>query len=199
MHPRIIIRNAIKNLLLGNPQSDPPVYPLDAGRDAQFAIKDNIFTNRPTPLMETEVPALCIWFHSEESNNDRDASRRKYDRIDHMFVEAIVVATEDCDDILDAIAEKVESLLLAGGKDLIDPVSKVLVADDFYLENSRLELIGEEATGIVASLLMGFFVEYSSEISYDAGSKLNTVNVEATDETLGSGAGIESDNTGLNP
>lgn len=160
MHPREALRHGLVRLLKGEPHAEdgPVVYPVTR-------VEDRVYPNRPTPLMEMEVPCLCVWFDEETSNTDRDMSRRKYDRTVTIYIEAVVYGDAHCDDALDDIAEEVESVLL-GKRVLKDPVTGKDITDDWYLSGSRLELVGEETDQVIASLLMMFRAQYASEATY---------------------------------
>lgn len=176
MHPRRRAVVAFANILLGNPQDDEenPVYPIEevAGR---------VFTNRPTPLWETELPddggAVCLYAVSETSENNSEP--KYYVRTLRLIAEIVVQSTENSDEIIETIAEKIENLILHN-KFLKDPAfdygptpytgipedDPANTADDIELTDTEFVFVGEKVENIVVSCRLAFDVIYSSTPNY---------------------------------
>lgn len=72
----------------------------------------NVFGNRETSLWETELPAILV-YTKDETANPRSLNSKQSIRTLDLVVEIKALATESVDNTLDAIAEVVETLLLA--------------------------------------------------------------------------------------
>jgi hypothetical protein len=73
-----------------------------------------IFSNRPTPAWESELPAIFIYTATKESGSETAILESRpsiYKRNLNIAIEILVEADETVDDALDAIAEKVEQIL----------------------------------------------------------------------------------------
>lgn len=98
MHPRIFIRNTFVDLLLNN---------TDCG--------DKVFKNRARPFINmdgwvSQLPAMVV-FTNDESSIQVDAAPARWERKAIIVVEIHAGADEDTDDLLDHIAEQVETLV----------------------------------------------------------------------------------------
>jgi hypothetical protein len=73
-----------------------------------------IFSNRPTPAWESELPAIFIYTATKESGSETALLESRpsiYKRNLNVVIEILVEADEIVDDALDDIAEKVEQIL----------------------------------------------------------------------------------------
>lgn len=146
-HPRIIIRNRVKSLLLAS---------VDVG--------GRIFCSRPKPLFLTELPSILIYF-TEETANHESSAPRIYKRELSLIVEAVhdMESERDnaLDDFLDSRAFEIENALLQdrfiGLPDLVEDC--VLSRT----ENVNLTIEGDRD---IASTRLMFTVTYRTAAYY---------------------------------
>jgi hypothetical protein len=162
-HVRKLARNAVANILLGNPQAVPltPVYPISE-------VQDRIYPNRPTPLFEVELPAICVYTKSETAvPRDGEKLPKHYDRKLIITIEILATVETGFDDVIDSIAEKVEALLLAQWF-LKDPVTDVETVDNLVMKGTEIAFVGEDVHNIIASGQITLEVEWNADIVFPA-------------------------------
>lgn len=198
-HVRKLVREAVANILLGNPQAVPatPVYPISevAGR---------VFPNRPTPIWEVELPAICVYTKSEVATaRDGDKIPKHYDRRLSLVVEILVSVETGFDDLIDTIAEKVEALLLHRWF-LKDPVTSTETSDNLLMKATEIAFVGEDVHNVIASGQITFEVLYNTDVPFPGDlENFNTLAADYNiDEASGDGhVGPEAQDlvTGFNP
>lgn len=98
MHPRIFIRNKFVELLLNNTDC-----------------AEKVFKNRARPFINmsgwsSQLPAMVV-YTNDESSTQVDVAPARWERRAIIAVEIHANADEDTDDLLDHIAEQVETLI----------------------------------------------------------------------------------------
>lgn len=147
MHPRIFIRNKFVELLLNN---------TDCG--------EKVFKNRARPFINmdgwlSQLPAMVV-FTNDESSTQVDAAPARWERRAIITVEIHAAADEDTDDLLDHIAEQVETQI---GRFDWEPLEM-----RFNLVGTQLQLrdVGEQR--ITGGCSISFEITYYSYLP-DAG------------------------------
>ena len=146
-HPRIIIRNCVKSLLL--PAVD---------------VSERVFCSRPKAIFLTELPCILIYFNEEAADHEKSAPR-VYKRILSLIVEAVhgLESERDnaLDDFLDSRAYEIENALLndrfLGLQGLVEDCSLSRT------ENVNISLEGEED---MASTRLMFEITYRTDAYY---------------------------------
>jgi len=96
-HKRKLLRYATARLLSG-----------------ETSCGDHVYRNRPTPLWEAELPAICVYTLEESPNDELSSmSPRSYMRECQLVTEILAEASENCDDVIDDISMEVEGILFA--------------------------------------------------------------------------------------
>ena len=161
-HVRQLTRNAVANILLGNPQAVPasPAYPITE-------VDGRIYPNRPTPVWEVELPAICIYTKTETTTPGDDEKIPKwYNRKLIITLEILVQVESGFDDLIDTIAEKVEALLLRHWF-LPDPVSPgVNLTDNLVMKGTDIVFVGEDANNVIASGQLTLEATYSTDVYF---------------------------------
>ncbi len=160
-HTRKLARNAVANILLGNPQADllNPVYPIPE-------VGARIFPNRPTLVWEAELPAICVYTKSETAEpGDSQNLPKWYVRKLAITVEILVQVERGFDDLIDAIAEKVEDLLLVKWF-MEDPVTGVETLDNLVFKGTDITFIGEDVQNVIASGQLTLEATYRSDVLF---------------------------------
>ena len=160
-HARKAIRNAVVNILLGEPQADAlnPVYPITL-------VEDRIYPNRPTPAFESELPCISVYTPSESSEpRDGEKLPKHYDRKLEVIIELLLQAEDGFDDSVDDICEQIENLLLYRWY-LKDPISEVETADNLVMKRSEIVFMGEDVKNIVAAARITLEVTYNQDVLF---------------------------------
>lgn len=173
MHPRRRCINSFANILLGNPQPaepEPPTYPISE-------IEDRVYKNRRSALWDEQLPCVCLFALTEESDTDEEPKyyRRKF----RLVAEIVVEANETSDELCDEIALKIENLVLHErflkdpafdyqgtpwtGSPEDDPAN---TADDIKMVATAIGLIGENKEGNKTTCRIAFEIEYNSTPAY---------------------------------
>lgn len=173
MHPRRKILNALANITLGKPGV---VFPISE-------VGKHVYTNRPTALWKTELPAVCFYGLKESSENS--VQPKYYVRKLHAVAEIIVEASESADALADTIAEKLEGLLLhrrflrdpdfdygtysegATQNDFIPENDPANTADDIEMVGTDIVLVSERVDVPIVSLRISLEISYNSTPEYD--------------------------------
>lgn len=189
MHGRQRIIQAAANILLGKPWGLRPVYPIDQ-------VKERIFRNRPTPLWQPEVPAICLYTLTDTGDDRGGQEPSFYDRKVRLIAEVIVAATLGGDKLVDDIAEIVERLLLQS-RFLPDPaftytapdvktnyldrpeLDPANTASNFKYLDTEIVFVGERVENVVSSCRIAFepTFEYDPRVTGPSGI-FNTMDVE---------------------
>jgi len=141
---RKLLRQTIVKLLKGN---------TDVG--------DNVFANRPTPLWECELPAICVYIKTEPTE-EKVTAPKVYSRNASVVVDILALANDNCDDILDDIQEQVEEILFSN-RYLLDPDDKVERLDaEIKLVSTDMDLYAE-GDKIAGSNRITFTASYDTE------------------------------------
>ncbi len=180
---RKLLRHAIVRILTTEKDG---AFPTDA--------ETRVFANRPTPLWSSELPAICVYIKSEPAEKTVTAPV-VYSRKPRIVVEALVAATDECDDLLDAMQEQIENALFANCY-LMDPVDGVERLDEeLVLESTEMGLV-QLGDGIVGSnsitFKAGFHTE-SPELLY--GDDLDDFNSANVKTDLNGDSEAEMENT----
>lgn len=150
-HKRKLLRQAAKRLLTGATMAGA-----------------HVFTNRPTPLWQPEIPAICI-YTLEEPASLASQSPRVYRREPRLAIELFVQASGNCDDLMDDFSLQVEDILFAN-EYLKDPETDLDTLDDrLTLESSNLSL-AENGQQVVMSNRMSWIAPYEAQapqVAYD--------------------------------
>lgn len=130
IHPEKLARDAIVNLLKGNPQDDThaPVYPIEE-------VEDRIYANRPTPLGDEDLPAICVYAKTtyiQDPQGNTTVTKAKMSGVIEIMVEDL----ETVDDQIDAIFVKIWNLL-AGNRYLIDSVIYLAKLSEYAGDRNR--------------------------------------------------------------
>ncbi len=161
-HVRQLARSAVANILLGNPQAVPasPVYPI-------AEVQNRIYPNRPTPVWEVELPAICVYTKTETATPGDDEKIPKwYNRKLLITLEILVQVESGFDDLIDSIAEKVEALLLRHWF-LPDPANPgVPLTDNLVMKGTDIVFVGEDANNVIASGQLTLEATYSTDVFY---------------------------------
>lgn len=134
IHQRKVIRDAVKDLLLGNTPA-----------------ADKVFTNRPLPFEDASLPAIFIYALGEEveRSNVYDGELK---RILNLSIEARIKATASLDDEMDAIALTVEQLM--GAEDAL-----VDIALTVNLASTEME-IGADGIKPIGAIRLNYEIKY---------------------------------------
>lgn len=125
------------------------------------AAEDRVFANRPTPMFQSELPAICVYIKSEPAEKSVHAPV-VYTRKPRIVVEILARADESCDDILDDIGQQVEDILFSNGY-LRDPDElRDRLDDKIELESTQIELV-EAGTEVCGSNSITFTGGYDTE------------------------------------
>lgn len=160
-HVRNLARNAVANILLGNPQPAdpaPPVYPISE-------VLDRVYPNRPTPFWEVQLPALAVYTKTETAQpGDDERIPKWYKRKIIIVIEILVQAEQGFDDLIDTIAEKVENLLLRHWF-LPDPTAPTVdLVDNLVMKSTDIVFVGDDVKNIIASGQITLEAEYSTDV-----------------------------------
>jgi hypothetical protein len=186
IHPEKLARDAIVNILKGNPQ-DPtrtPVYPIEE-------VQNRIFPNRPTPLGEEELPAICVYAKTtyiEDPKGNSVTTKARMTGVIEVMLEDLESEKEDgiklgVDDQIDAIFVKVWNLL-SGNRSLVDPVIYLAKLTEYSGDRSmagpasatlsKFTILGDytkellaEGTKIIGSGKIPFEAEYDMPVLDD--------------------------------
>lgn len=161
-HVRQLTRNAVANVLLGNPQAVPltPVYPISE-------VGARIYPNRATPTWEAELPAICVYTKTETATPGDDEKIPKwYQRKVLIVIEILVMADTGFDDLIDTIAQKVEDLLLYRWF-LPDPTAPTVdLIDNLVMKGTDIVFIGEDVNNVIASGQITLEATYSTDVTF---------------------------------
>lgn len=161
-HVRQLTRNAVANILLGNPQAVPltPVYPISE-------VLGRVFPNRPTPVWETELPAICVYTKTESAMpGDSEKIPKWYQRKVLIVIEILVMAETGFDDVIDSIAQKVEDLLLYRWF-LPDPTAPTVdLIDNLVMKGTDIVFVGEDVNNVIASGQITIEATYSTDVTF---------------------------------
>lgn len=120
MHPRQEIREKVVALLTGA---------TDCG--------DNVFASRITPIRKNIRPAISVYTLTEAvAESSKLTAPRELTRQLALAVEVVADATDEVDDILDAIAEQIEGVIAQ--KDTLDNT-----VSDVILSGTTIEFFSE--------------------------------------------------------
>lgn len=125
-HARKVIRDAVATILTGLNSSG-----------------SNVFPTRIYPVDDNNLPAICIYTLSEDSELTSVQPRKMARRLD-LVIEAVAKANDVLDDTLDLIAEEIETAMAldytlgVGAKDCVLASTKIAMRGE-----------GEKATGSV--------------------------------------------------
>lgn len=162
-HVRKLTRSAVANILLGNPQPAdpaPPVYPISE-------VLGRVFPNRPTPVWETELPAICVYTKTESATpGDSEKIPKWYQRKMLIVIEILVTAETGFDDVIDSIAQKVEDLLLYRWF-LPDPITPITdLIDNLVMKGTDIVFVGDDVNNVIASGQITIEATYSTDVTF---------------------------------
>lgn len=186
MHARKQIRRCLRSLLLGDPQAEPgnPTYPL-------AKIGARIYTNRPIPFFQRELPSLCI-YSPEEDSDDRETNPPTLFRDCDHILEVLFKASENMDDEGDDYAEAIENLL-GGNQYLKDPVTGDETCARHMLVRTELGLVADESNSVYASLKLTWRTHYQTQHGFTPPSSTGKFDTMDVQMEFGAGhAGAES-------
>jgi hypothetical protein len=115
----------------------------------------NVFQSRVYPLQESNLPALLIYTKEESSEAIVMGSDRAIDRELTLAVEAYVKNNTNSDDIIDDIAEEIESAI--GADSTLNNKAK-----DVFLVSTDINYVGE-GENPVAVATFNFLVNYCTD------------------------------------
>lgn len=143
-HQRKIIRETVKELLLNN-----------------TSVLDRVFVNRYTPLWQTEMPCICIYF-KKDTPQPRPRGSYFYRRNLFLVVEIMVKATPSMDDDIDDIALEVEDIILPNLY-LLGPYADDQIASFQDLQDTDISL-SADGQKLFGSGRMTFLLEYDQDL-----------------------------------
>ena len=151
MNQRLLIKNKIKELLLGKTIAD-----------------QNVIVRNPFLVSPDQFPLILI-YSDEETKEIFNVSPKTYKRKLMLSVELIIGRSKDknIDDELDYFEQEVENILLFE-ETLGDLVS------DFYITNS-IKAFSNEAEGMFGMVKMEFVAEYHTDVIKFASQNLENV------------------------
>jgi hypothetical protein len=159
MHKRQQIRETLVRILTANSgTSEAPVYPTSCGL--------RVYKMRPTPLWESELPAICIYANNERGvKKISDSLDPVYRRPLSVSIDIVAQVSDDLDDILDGIAEQVEQVI---GDNLIlkDQNGKRFpFANKIDLDDNATEIsLVDTGRAVVGSCRIGIVIPYDSTL-----------------------------------
>jgi hypothetical protein len=115
----------------------------------------NVFQSRVYPLQESNLPALLIYTKEESSEAIVMGSDRAIERELTLAVEAYVKNNTNSDDIIDDIAEEIESAI--GADSTLNNKAK-----DVFLVSTDINYVGE-GENPVAVATFNFLVNYCTD------------------------------------
>lgn len=103
---------------------------------------DNVFANRPTPLFNSELPAIHVYVKSETPEQITCAPKI-LSRAVRLVTEIVAEASEQCDDILDDISEEIETIMFENGY-IRDPDElKDRLDKEIEMESTEISLVAD--------------------------------------------------------
>jgi hypothetical protein len=193
MHKRNQIRYAIARALIAGAITEV--------QNAVTPVTYRIFTNRPTPAWENELPAIFVYTGTGPAGSEAVTQIERgptiYKRALKTVIEILVEADDAVDDVLDSIAEKVEQII--GDNQEKFPRGLMLDPDGDVIENvGMIDLsstdmgLAEDGRKIVGSLKLYLDIPYRAGLGepQDSGDTLDLIHTHINN-TNGSSAETE--------
>jgi hypothetical protein len=141
-----------------------------------------VFSNRPTPMWKSELPAICVYCGTSDSGSESaelNSHPDDYARTLQIFIDIVSNAVENVDDVLDLISYHVENII--GKNQLRFARGLVLSEDGNVIENvgkleyksCQYDLIGDKSSEISGVCRYVFEIKY-----YEALSKTDDENYD---------------------
>lgn len=141
MHPRILIRNLFVQMLMG-----------------QTDCQERVFKNRARPLIKVEgwaeqLPAIIVYSRGDKGEMF-NAAPAEWERMSEFVVEIHAAAGEDTDDLLDHIADQVETI--------IPRFNWESMGVKFFYLGTQIAFVDNQSDDIIGGCAISFQMTYTS-------------------------------------
>jgi hypothetical protein len=122
-------------------------------------VGDRVFASRTKGFFREELPAVCVYFR-DETSDEFNTAPRELKRTAHFIVEILAEANDELDDKMDDIGDFVERTLHRE-TDLDGTVEEIVISQ------AQMNLVGDGEQP-VGSLQLTFDAEYFTQAPNDA-------------------------------
>lgn len=160
MHPRQEIRETVVQLL----------------KDANTTAGQRVYENRMEPLRKQDLPAIIVYTMRERIDPAWDTAPRELKRTTTIAIEAALLATDDVDDELDAMARDIEGAMH------VDDTLNGCAADSLLTETEvEIFVAGKEPIGAIR---LTYDVTYYTQVPDESDVERDNLNTVDTRYSL---------------